>query len=800
MYNLIFNIGFVIMKKEIDMNAPESIYDFVNNKVKAIAKQLQVVDNTHIQLDEKGEGIFQESQKILNEIEKNIENSLQQFKTNAEWKTFQIAFFGETNAGKSTIIETLRILLNEPSKVEQQHKFKEIANSLGISAEKFYQMQNELEELNTVLNQLNEQKTLVEQKYANQLNDISQQEQQTVQKWDSQISETSNQYHNDLQNKQRDIERLERKIEKIKANMNWFLKIIYIFIKMNEQKELFILENELEEFQYEMNDAIEDLQRKKSNEVNPILNQKQTILNQKKQEIVAIEENIQAYTPKKQSLEQWFAEFDGKKQQLLPYVDGQIMGDGRSDFTRESTYYQFEINNYPISMIDVPGIEGNEKVVKDEITKAVQKTHAVFYVTSKDAPPNEGTLERIQSYLNDQTEVWAIYNKQITNPRQLNKALIYNDDEQQSLNDLELKLKETLGSHYCGLITLAGLPAFFSQATCIEPFSIIYDQQNKFLDKLGRDGLCQFSQLQALENKLKQHIVGDIPAKIKRSNFNKVKVLLDDSRVDLIKIHETYEHYEQDLNKKIALANQSIRGYFNDFEMAVKGQSESIIGEFQRKCRNEIYDYIDKDVSNDDFKSKFNRVLENQSHTLELQLKEMIERHSKELEENIMKTQKELIHQVNALGNEYQQYSKFNNDRILLDFKIDNGINMMGLFGSVVSGILLWWNPAGWAIMAVSALGLLFSFVKAVWGFFSSDYKKEQQRKNVDSNLPKVTSKIRTEIDASLRNLSNNLSHLQKKITQDLHAISLPIKQLNQDLNTSIKSLEFISSQIDTNR
>lgn len=778
---------------------PKMIYQFIDKSVMEISNRIQSINgesNNNFKGDMEEEKIYQ----ILRNIQLKISTNIGQLENNSEWKQFQIAFFGETNAGKSTIIETLRILLNEPSKVEQQHKFKEIAKSFGISAEKFYQMQNELEKLNSVLNQLNEQKTLVEQKYANQLNDVSWREQQTCQKWDDQIAKTSNQYQNDLQNKQRDIERLERKIEKIKANMNWFLKIIYMFIKLNEQKELFFLENELEEIQYEMNYGIEDLQYKKSNEINPILNQKQTILNQKKREIVPIEENIQAYTPKKQSLEQWFAEFNGKKQRLLPYVDGQIMGDGRSDFTRESTYYQFEINNYPVSMIDVPGIEGNEKVVKDEITKAVQKTHAVFYVTSKDAPPNEGTLERIQSYLNDQTEVWAIYNKQITNPRQLNKALIHNDDEQQSLNDLEFKLKETLGSHYCGLITLAGLPAFFSRATCIEPFSIMYDQQNKFLDKLGRDGLYQFSQLQALENKLKQHIVGDVPAKIKRSNFNKVKVLLDDSRIGLIKIHETYEHYEQDLNKKIAIANQSIRGYFNDFEMAIKGQSESIIGNFQRKCRNEMYDYIDKDISNDDFKSRFNRVLENQSNNLEFQLKEMIERHSKELEENIMKAQKELIRQVNALGNEYRQYSKFNNDTISLDFKIDNGINMMGLVASVISGILLLSNPSGWVIMAVSAVGLVVSFAKAVRGFFSSDYKKEQQRKNVDSNLPKVTSKIRTEIDGSLHNLFNHLSNSQKKITQDLHAISLPIKQLNQDLNTSIKSLEFISSQIDTNR
>ena len=93
-------------------------------------------------------------------------------------------------------------------------------------------------------------------------------------------------------------------------------------------------------------------------------------------------------------------------------------------------------------MIDVPGIEGNESLVEQEIDRAVQKTHAVFYVTAKDAPPNEGTLDRIKKHLSDQTEVWAIYNKQITNPRQLKKKLVSSQDEEKSLDELSIKLKE----------------------------------------------------------------------------------------------------------------------------------------------------------------------------------------------------------------------------------------------------------------------------------------------------------------------------------------------------------------------
>lgn len=51
--------------------------------------------------------------KKLRHIQTRFDSELHQLKTHAEWDTFTLAFFGETNAGKSTIIESLRILFKE---------------------------------------------------------------------------------------------------------------------------------------------------------------------------------------------------------------------------------------------------------------------------------------------------------------------------------------------------------------------------------------------------------------------------------------------------------------------------------------------------------------------------------------------------------------------------------------------------------------------------------------------------------------------------------------------------------------
>ncbi len=53
---------------------------------------------------------------LLTKLHKQIQEELTILDKYSEWDTYTIAFYGETNAGKSTIIETLRILLGEEGK------------------------------------------------------------------------------------------------------------------------------------------------------------------------------------------------------------------------------------------------------------------------------------------------------------------------------------------------------------------------------------------------------------------------------------------------------------------------------------------------------------------------------------------------------------------------------------------------------------------------------------------------------------------------------------------------------------
>lgn len=74
----------------------------------------------------------------LTEMQSGFDVELEFLEANAEWEKFTMAFFGETNAGKSTIIESLRILFNESSRQqlidENQQDLDELARKLQAHA------------------------------------------------------------------------------------------------------------------------------------------------------------------------------------------------------------------------------------------------------------------------------------------------------------------------------------------------------------------------------------------------------------------------------------------------------------------------------------------------------------------------------------------------------------------------------------------------------------------------------------------------------------------------------------------
>lgn len=762
----------------------KEIYNAVNEMVDKLSAQLNKVESSDLNLTK----IDNNSHQIINGLKDDIKKSINELEDNSDWKRFQIAFFGETNAGKSTLIETLRILFNEPTKIEQQIKFQKKLEEFGFCNV------DKLKEVDLKINDAYKQIESMERNFSDEIKKINQKEKQVLDEYKLKQDEIYKEHIDVLLTKQGEISQLGIEIEDIKNKMSLFKRFFYYFFKLKEQKQLEILENSLEELKIEQEKEIVELKIANDNEISSILDKKENILRREKEEKEVIFNEVNDLSLEKEELERLVENFKQRKNEVRAFSDGGIIGDGRSDFTRENTFYEFDINNFPVSLIDVPGIEGDESIVKDEILKAVQKSHAVFYVTNKDAAPNEGTLEKIKYYLDSQTEVWIIYNKNATNPRVL-KNKFKNQDDEQSLKELENKFKEVLGNHYRGLMVVAGLPAFFSQSTCIEPFSDKEEQQNKFLGKYNKDELYRLSQLGLLKENLSSKIVGNVNEKIKASNLNKVRKIIEDSKTELNNLYKIYQHFERDVKKGIELAKIESEGVFDNFLEELKSKSYSLLKEYKNSVQEKVYDQIDTNIDNDKFKYFLEYSINSGRDLFENSLKQELDRKIDELKNNLDEIQSRLLKRVNRISADYQ-FNFDEKENVSFNFNMDNGINWVGIIGNVIGVVVASFNPAGWVVVAISTLGIIINLVKSVWSFFDDDFKKSQQKKSTDENLIKLFNGIKKEIDKNFNNLSSEIDNQRSEFVNELLLVSKPIKQLNIDLKHAVKSLNLISNNI----
>lgn len=727
----------------MNLQLPTDIYITVLSEIDAILSSLQGLStDKHIsQAKDKAVDIFA---KLSTELKSNI-GSLSK---NAEWDTFTIAFYGETNAGKSTIIETMRILLNESGKLAEQQEFRALQEKYGVSAERLSELRAAVAET---------EKTCAA--FHDSLDELDRQHQVQAQ---------------DLREKLKD---LQRAIEVHKETASLWQKLLDFFIALPEQKQSAALDAELLRMETERMQKAASL---------------------KQAQLAARQE----YSAREQSLK----ETESALAHLASHADGSIIGNGQHDFTLETTSYKFTSGEQQFALLDVPGIEGKEAKVMDAIWTGVQKAHAVFYVTGKAAAPQkgdeqrQGTLEKIQQHLGAQTEVWTIYNKRVTNPMQLGQAGLTSEDEQASLGELDRRMEEVLADKYRGTVTLSAYPAFLAAASCLVPDSQSASNKTKFMAKLSEQELLEKSGISGFHDLLVTELVKDFRAKITRSNFNKANLVVRDSINQVTStLQQSFKPLAKELRTDADQAQSQLDTALDALKTRLASQGEKAIADFTNTVRRKIYAKIDDDVSNDDFKDAFERLIKREQAALVEKLPGIMHKEVEKFQGQIS----DIIERFQTFAAELlDAYGSIRiaglGEKFDLKIDIDNGINLPGLLGALVGGALMFWNPAGWVVLALGAVTVLASAVKAVIGFFSSDYKKSQQRKSADANLERITSKMRESLQESL---DAALPQLEPKIDALKTALDMPAAQIADIiaiLGKSERQLKKLSHTIET--
>ncbi|GAA8140549.1 hypothetical protein NP0150_12540 [Helicobacter pylori] len=141
-------------------------------------------------------------------------------------------------------------------------------------------------------------------------------------------------------------------------------------------------------------------------------------------------------------------------------------------------------------------------------------------------------------------------------------------------------------------------------------------------------------------------------------------------------------------------------------------------------------------------------------------------------------------------------------DRINIDsgfdfsFNINSGIDGLGLFASVGGLALLLMTPVvgEFALIGGLVLGAI-GIVKSVWSFFDSDYKKSQQKKEVDKNLHQICEKIAEDVKSRLESRKKDIWEKIEKLKANLRPVD-NYERMKRQLKEAHERLGYISHNI----
>ncbi|GAA7754433.1 hypothetical protein HpBT018_10330 [Helicobacter pylori] len=188
------------------------------------------------------------------------------------------------------------------------------------------------------------------------------------------------------------------------------------------------------------------------------------------------------------------------------------------------------------------------------------------------------------------------------------------------------------------------------------------------------------------------------------------------------------------------------------------------IDRFKSDLREKMYAHIDRDIEDYECKRKFidelqkgmkelDRTIEGLVKKCEEQFRKDLQKDAKQFEDEI-KNFLERLNRIN-IDHDFDHDSSINTDK---------GIKKEGLFTSIISLIIAlsnFSNPVGWGSIGLGLTGI----GKSVWSWFSSDYEKSQQKKEVDKNLDKVCGiieeRVRNKIEDAKKGMFEKVESLK---------------------------------------
>lgn len=344
-------------------------------------------------------------------------------------------------------------------------------------------------------------------------------------------------------------------------------------------------------------------------------------------------------------------------------------------------------------------------------------------------------IEKIQNQLDSQTEVYTLFNKPINSPRALKDGLI-DESEKESLKILNKEMKNILGKHYMGYKAVSAQMAFYGLSQALIPESDFYKNKQKFLEVFKEEEwLLYKSRFQQLGGFIAGTLLENSRKKIIESNCNKaLKVIEKLQKAIVTTIDRQIDPTIKELKDRQKETYSNLDHSRDKFVSKLKNSVFDAIDRFESDLREEMYVHIDRDIENKECEKIYENKRKQGMKELDRTIEGRVKKCEKQFRKDIQKTIEEFEERIKdslVMLNYTHTDSGFD-----FSFNIYSGIDKLGLFSSIGGLSLLLVVPVLGEIALAAGIVLgAIGVVKSVWSWFSSDYKKSQQRKEVDKNF-----------------------------------------------------------------
>lgn len=487
--------------------------------------------------------------------------------------------------------------------------------------------------------------------------------------------------------------------------------------------------------------------------------------------------------------------FDDKRKK----EDGLIVGDGRHDFTKTYEEYHLSIAGHPFTLIDVPGIEGNEAEFKDVIKTALHKAHCVFYVQGHNKKPDRATAEKIKKYLGDWVKVYSIYNV---------RGGVSNYDEEEERETLitsgvlkaesliRAEFKTILGDVYAGHVTLQGLLAMSAKASFSSKREDLIRGQQKLLKYFdgSADKVLEFSQFKTLTTLVEQKS-SNFKSEIIEANKQKLISLAGNIATDVEQVMETQKNYLANLESNLRTINREVCN--NSMDLALRNitnKTKNAISSAYGELKSEIFDLIDNEPSN------INQIAEQYQEDVIENLENRIKSIVNDELKKIRNTANRKIKDLDGVNIKPIQFNR--TVEVGADIDFSGALEELNID---FSDVLSWTAKTAGTAAAGAVVGsfipvvgtLIGAGVGAVVGGIahacSGDGGKADARKSVSDAISKATQRAKSNVNSILAPVIRDVETQKRQLSNSVRTELANIEELQETLDAfDVEMSEFI--------